>query len=89
MITTTLMTNEHGQITFPAWFFEKIGVKQGSPLTINFDENGRSVEFLLPNTSNDEQTETKSEFKSGFGMVKTNIPAVPVDFDVSVFARDI
>ncbi|AWY19740.1 AbrB/MazE/SpoVT family DNA-binding domain-containing protein [Moraxella bovis] len=89
MITATVSTNEYGQITFPAWFFEKIGVKQGSPLTINFDENGRSVEFLPPNTSNEEQTETKSEFKSGFGMVKTHLSAKDLDVDVAQFARDI
>lgn len=33
MITATVSTNEYGQITFPAWFFEKIGVK--TRLTIN------------------------------------------------------
>ena len=88
MITATLPTNEYGQVTFPAWFFEKLGVKQGSPLTINFDENGRNIEFVLPNIPNDdEKTEIKKAFKSGFGMVKTDIPAVPVDFDVSVFAK--
>ncbi|WP_066802068.1 hypothetical protein [Moraxella oblonga] len=36
---------------------------------------------------NDSATQTTKEFKSGFGMAKTNIPAVPVDFDVSVFAK--
>lgn len=88
MITETLPTNEYGQVTFPTWFFEKIGVKQGLPLTVSFDENSKNFQVLLPSPNN-EKTEPKKAVQSGFGMVKTDIPAVPVDFDVSVFAKDI
>lgn len=88
MITATVSTNEYGQITFPAWFFEKLGAKQGSPLTINFDESGRNVEFLLPDIPNNDE-EIKQEFKSGFGMLETHLSAKNFDVDVAQFARDI
>ncbi len=87
MITETVIVNEQGQITLPAWFFEQIGVRQGLPLTINFDESTKQFSLLL--STNDEQPKDKKSFKSGFGMVKTNIQVDDTDFDVSVFAKDV
>ncbi|STY98924.1 Uncharacterised protein [Moraxella lacunata] len=73
MITDTVTINEYGQVTLPIWFFEKIGAKKGSPLTIQFDEQSGNFQFLSPT----HQDEPKKQIKSGFGMLKTNIPAVP------------
>ncbi|OPH35611.1 hypothetical protein [Moraxella lacunata] len=75
MITDTVTINEYGQVTLPIWLFEKIGAKKGSPLTIQFDEQSGNFQFLSPT----HQDEPKKQIKSGFGMLKTNIPAVPVD----------
>lgn len=86
MISETVTINEQKQITLPDWFFEKTDIKEGSQLTINFDEATKQFLLLL---NHDEKPKDKKPFQSGFGMVKTHLSAKDLDVDVAQFAKDI
>lgn len=78
---TTLCVNQ-GKIELPIEFIQQYNIKENSFIDFVFGEQENTAVLRV-------KDDEKPAVKSGFGMVKTNIPAVPVDFDVSVFARDI
>jgi AbrB family looped-hinge helix DNA binding protein len=61
-----------GQVTIPKLVRQKLGIRKGSQ--ISFEVIGNHVEMRVENTP----VEIK---KSGFGMLKSQKKAVPVDFD--------
>lgn len=77
----TLCVNQ-GKIELPIEFIQQYNIKENSFIDFVFGEQENTALLRI-------KDDEKPVFKSGFGMVKTDIPAVPVDFDVSVFARDI
>lgn len=78
---TTLCVNQ-GKIELPIEFIQQYNIKENSFIDFVFGEQENTAVLRV-------KDDEKPAVKSGFGMLKTNIPAVPVDFDVSVFARDI
>jgi AbrB family looped-hinge helix DNA binding protein len=61
-----------GQVTIPKSVRQRLGIRQGSK--IEFALIGDHIEMRVKNTPQDAPT-------SGFGMLKSQRPAVPVDFD--------
>lgn len=61
-----------GQVTIPKHVRQKLGIRKGSQISFKVIDN--HVEMRVENTP----IEIK---KSGFGMLKSNKQAVPVDFD--------
>lgn len=75
MQTISLKVDTQGKITLPLWLQHDLRIGAGSQVKV-------TIEKETPIKAE------KSAFKSDFGMFKTSLPPVPVDFDVSVFAKD-
>jgi len=65
-----------GQVTIPSTIRQQLGIKEGSKVTFTL-VNGH-IEMHIENPSTPEPVPA---FKSGFGMLKSRRPPVPVDFD--------
>jgi len=65
-----------GQVTIPNLIRRQLGIKEGSKVTFAV-VNGH-LEMHIDKPSAPEPIPT---FKSGFGMLKSRRPPVPVDFD--------
>ena len=67
-----------GQVTIPRQIRQQLGIKQAS--RIEFLLHGDRVELRLKNPR-------PPASNSGFGMLKSRRPAVPVDFDPSTLLK--
>ncbi|MET3106477.1 AbrB family looped-hinge helix DNA binding protein [Oxalobacteraceae bacterium GrIS 2.11] len=63
-----------GQVTIPKEVRQQLGIRQGT--RIEFELVGDHVEMRVKSNPGD-------IFASGFGMLKSRLPAVPVDLDVA------
>ncbi len=61
-----------GQVTIPKSVRQRLGIRQGSK--IEFALVGDHIEMRVKNTPQDAPT-------GGFGMLKSQRPAIPADFD--------
>ena len=67
-----------GQVTIPKAVRQQLGIRQGSK--VEFLLVGEHIEVRLKSSPADMPT-------SGFGMLKSQPPPVPVDFDPAVLLR--
>lgn len=67
-----------GQVTIPKSVRQRLGIRQGSKIVFSFV--GDHVEMRVKSTPRDVPT-------SGFGMLKSKRPAVPVDFDPATLLK--
>ena len=65
-----------GQVTIPSTIRQQLGIKEGSKVRFTL-VNGH-IEIHIENPS---VPEPVPAFNSGFGMLKSRRPPVPVDFD--------
>ena len=65
-----------GQVTIPSTIRQQLGIKEGSKVAFTL-VNGH-IEMHVENPP---VSEAKPAFVSGFGMIKSRRPPVPVDFD--------
>lgn len=87
MINEILLIDEQGKITLPKSFLERFALKNGSKLILSYNDTNNIISLSLPN--NDNLNENIKPFKSGFGMLKTNLSVKDLDVDVAQFAKDI
>lgn len=65
-----------GQVTIPNLIRQQLGIKEGSQVTFQVVNGHLEMHIARPSVSGAVPT-----FKSGFGMLKSRRPPVPVDFD--------
>jgi AbrB family looped-hinge helix DNA binding protein len=74
---TTSVTSK-GQVTIPIEVRQQFGIRKGS--LIEFKPVGDHIEMRVTTTPTDVS-------ESGFGMLKSRRPAVPVDFDPATIIK--
>ena len=77
MQTATTVTSK-GQVTIPKAVRQQLGIGQGSQVEFVVIDN--RVELRVIHTPT-------PVVSSGFGLLKSHKPSIPVDFDVSVLAE--
>jgi AbrB family looped-hinge helix DNA binding protein len=65
-----------GQVTIPSAIRQQLGLKEGSKVAFRLVNGHIEMHFENPSAS-----EPIPASKSGFGMLKSRRPPVPVDFD--------
>jgi bifunctional DNA-binding transcriptional regulator/antitoxin component of YhaV-PrlF toxin-antitoxin module len=73
---TTASVNEDGTVTVPKEICEKLGLHMGA--SVEFVIFGRQLEMLVQGAIDATPPSMPS---SGYGMLKSNRPPAPVDFD--------
>jgi len=68
--------DSQGKVTIPSTIRRQLGIHEGSKMAFEL-VNGH-IEMHIENQV---ATEVTPVVKSGFGMLKSNRPSVPVDFD--------
>lgn len=72
----TAQVNDNGTVIVPKEICEKLGIHTGD--TVKFVIFGRQLEMMIQRTKPATYSDVPS---SGYGMLKSNRPPVPVDFD--------
>ena len=75
---TTTVVNDDGTVTIPADIRELYGIEAGAK--VHCVMNGYQLEMRIIGTR---LPKPKNKPVSGFGMIKSNRPSVPADFDVA------
>jgi len=74
---TTTVVNDDGTVTIPADIRERYGIEAGTK--VHCVMNGYQLEMRIIGTR---LPKPKTKPVSGFGMIKTNRPAAPVDLNI-------